>query len=104
MTCKCSHIVPDGANFCPECGRQAPKAKVAQKGFLGGLPALLTAAEAASLLKCSLWMVYELAKQDKLPHFRLGKQLRFSSKALMTWAENQSSITTAHTCSQSVKQ
>ena len=95
MTCKCSHIVPTGAKFCPECGRKAPKSMVALEGFAGELPAILHAKEAASLLKCSLWMVYEMAKQDKLPNFRIGSRLRFSTKALLAWAEIQSSITTA---------
>jgi|GEM_PF-879466 len=94
MKCQCSHLLPTGAKFCPECGSKAPKPTVTLEGFAGELPAVMCAAEAADLLKCSLWMIYELAKQDKVPHFRLGSRLRFSTKALIEWAENQRTITT----------
>ena len=82
--------------YCPACGRKAPKPKVPPEALnLAAVPPVLTAAEAAQFLKCSTWMIYELAKQDRVPHFHIGNRVRFPTDALMTWVESQSAITTA---------
>jgi hypothetical protein len=42
----------------------------------------LTAAETALIFKIKIERVQELARLDILPHFHLGRQLRFSRAAL----------------------
>lgn len=38
---------------------------------------IYTADELARILKVKTYRIHELARQDVLPHFRLGRQLRF---------------------------
>ncbi|MBS3937833.1 MAG: helix-turn-helix domain-containing protein [Peptococcaceae bacterium] len=96
VACKCSYELPEEAKYCPQCGRKAPKQKAHQQPLnLTEMSPVLTATEAAKLLKCSKWMIYELAKQDRVPHFHIGNRVRFPTNALMTWAEIQCAITTA---------
>lgn len=50
--------------------------------------ALLTVTEVARLLKLPASWVYERTRRrgiDRLPHFKLGKYLRFSEREVMDW-------------------
>ena len=57
----------------------------------GGTPDLLSdddvldVAEAAKLLRIGRNLLYELVGRNKIPHRRLGKQIRFSRAAVMRW-------------------
>jgi len=60
---------------------------------------ILTVKEVASLLRVSIWHVYELAKQrtksgdvreNPLPCVRLGKAIRFNKAAVEEWIETLS--------------
>lgn len=46
---------------------------------------LLTAAEAAEILAVTPARVYELVRQDVLPHVRLGRQVRIDPDRLEEW-------------------
>lgn len=46
---------------------------------------LLTAAEAAEILAVTPARVYELVRQDVLPHVRLGRQVRIDPDRLEAW-------------------
>ena len=49
---------------------------------------LLDVKEAAALLKVPESWIYQHVRahaEEKLPHFKLGKYIRFSTKALMQW-------------------
>jgi excisionase family DNA binding protein len=46
---------------------------------------VLTIAEVAALLKVHPITVYRLTKQGKLPHFRIGRVLRFDADQLEEW-------------------
>lgn len=46
---------------------------------------VLTAQEAADLLRINRETLYVLAGQRKIPHARLGRSLRFSKRALVAW-------------------
>lgn len=46
------------------------------------LPLTLTAEQAAELLNVHPNTIYEYAKQDKIPHIRLGKALRIDRDGL----------------------
>jgi excisionase family DNA binding protein len=45
----------------------------------------IPAKKAAELLGVSTWMLYELAKQRKVPHVRLGRMIRFRRTSLLAW-------------------
>jgi excisionase family DNA binding protein len=46
---------------------------------------VLTAHEAAELLRISRWSLYEAANRGEVPHRRIGKRMLFSRRALMLW-------------------
>jgi len=51
---------------------------------------LLTVAEAAALLNLPVSWVYERTRRkgtERIPHFRLGKYLRFSQQELLDWLQ-----------------
>jgi excisionase family DNA binding protein len=50
---------------------------------------LLTAREAAALLRVAPGTVYEQAAQGKLPHVRLGDRLLFPRRELEHWIAEQ---------------
>ena len=52
---------------------------------------LLTVAEVAELLKVPVSWVYERSRRRgaaQIPHFKLGKYLRFSEQAVLKWLES----------------
>jgi excisionase family DNA binding protein len=53
------------------------------------LPDILTAREAAQLLRIGRNHLYELAGRGDIPCRRLGRTLRFSRAALIRWMEQQ---------------
>ena len=57
-----------------------------------GYPALLTVTEAATLLRISRNLAYELVAQGRLPHIRLGRVIRISRLGLESWIANESSL------------
>ena len=48
---------------------------------------ILTAKEVADYLRCHISTVYRLAKNGKLPAFRLGADWRFREDALQNWLD-----------------
>jgi len=51
---------------------------------------LLTVAEIAGLLKVPASWVYERTRRrgiDRMPHFKLGKYLRFSQEEVLNWLD-----------------
>jgi excisionase family DNA binding protein len=51
---------------------------------------ILTVSEIATLLRVPVSWVYERARRrsfDRIPHFKLGKYLRFSEKEVLDWLE-----------------
>ncbi|MFO7682230.1 MAG: helix-turn-helix domain-containing protein [Chloroflexota bacterium] len=53
---------------------------------------LLTAGETAELLKLSKSKIYGMAKRKEIPHFRLGKNIRFRATDLTKWLKNREEI------------
>jgi excisionase family DNA binding protein len=53
--------------------------------------AVLDVDETASLLRIGRNTVYDLVGRNEIPHRRLGKQIRFSRRALMRWLDSWSS-------------
>jgi excisionase family DNA binding protein len=52
---------------------------------------LLTVTEVADLLRVRASWIYERSRRsgaDQIPHFKLGKYLRFSEQAVLEWLEN----------------
>ena len=49
---------------------------------------LRDAAWAAAVLNTSRGRVYELVRQDILPHVRLGRQVRFDERAILSFIES----------------
>jgi excisionase family DNA binding protein len=47
--------------------------------------AILTTQMVAQYLHCHLSTVYRLVKNGKIPHFKLGGDLRFHKKAINDW-------------------
>jgi excisionase family DNA binding protein len=51
---------------------------------------ILNIVEVAKLLRVPVSWVYERARRrsfDRIPHFKLGKYLRFSEKEILNWLE-----------------
>jgi excisionase family DNA binding protein len=51
---------------------------------------ILNIVEVAKLLRVPVSWVYERARRrsfDRIPHFKLGKYLRFSEKEILDWLE-----------------
>lgn len=46
---------------------------------------VITAKEVSDLLKVSQWMVYELVKQNEIPHFKVGRSVRFVRGEVVAW-------------------
>ena len=46
---------------------------------------LMTAGEVASYLRCSLSTVRRMVRRDMVPHYRLGKLLRFRRSEIDAW-------------------
>jgi excisionase family DNA binding protein len=55
------------------------------------IDAVLDVDEVASLLRIGRNTVYDLVGRNEIPHRRLGKQIRFSRRALMRWLDSWSS-------------
>lgn len=52
---------------------------------------VLTVDEVAALLKVGRNAVYEAVGRNEIPHRRIGKQIRFSRRALVSWFDSWSS-------------
>ncbi|MGV8168150.1 MAG: helix-turn-helix domain-containing protein [Alkaliphilus sp.] len=46
---------------------------------------LLLVAEVAEILRVPISRVYDLARQNMLPHVRVGRQIRFDAEALQNY-------------------
>lgn len=52
-----------------------------------GVPQLLTARELGERLRLPTARIYELAREDVLPHVRIGRQIRFEAAAVGAWIQ-----------------
>ena len=52
----------------------------------------LMAEEVAVMLSLSKDRVYSLARQNLIPHVRIGRQLRFSHRAIEEWISRGGSV------------
>lgn len=87
MQCSfCPASIPDGAKFCPECGKQQPV--IVPKEEAKAIPPILKIDEAAELLRISRSYLYRLLARpdDPVPWFPLGKSKRFITEELLAWA------------------
>ncbi len=106
MVCLCKTKLPEGARFCPECGRQVPARREpveeTEERVVKQLDPLLKPAEAARVLKISRWMLDELRTRGVLPrecYMEIpgsGKRkiIRYHTKELLTW-KGQVDLSTA---------
>lgn len=46
---------------------------------------VMTASDVAKLLKVSTWSVYEMAKRNEIPHFNVGRSVRFVKLEVLRW-------------------
>lgn len=49
----------------------------------------LTPEEAAYLIGCSRYTIMELARQKRIPHYRVGNRVMFTQEGLRQWIEDQ---------------
>lgn len=49
---------------------------------------VITASDVAEMLKISKWMVYELVRRNEIPHFKVGRSVRFIKGEVVRWALN----------------
>jgi excisionase family DNA binding protein len=61
---------------------------------LKGESDLLTVVEAAAVLRISRNLAYELIRQGRVPHLRLGKRILVPRRSLDTWIAEQSQLHT----------
>ena len=57
---------------------------VAEYNYRGDIE-VITAKEVSKLLKVSVWMIYELVKSGELPHFKVGRSVRFIKGDVVRW-------------------
>jgi len=55
-------------------------------------PLLLTVPEAATLLRISRNLCYELVAQGRLPHIRLGRRILIPRHGLEAWIEHDAGL------------
>lgn len=55
----------------------------------------LTAKEAAEILGLSAWTLYDLARQRKVPHIRVGRRVLFRKESLLSWLSDLEIASTA---------
>lgn len=48
---------------------------------------ILTAAEVALLLRVSRWSIYEMVKMRQIPHFKIGRAVRFRHSEIIAWTK-----------------
>lgn len=48
--------------------------------------------EAAVLLGCSEWKIYQMCKSGQLPHFKVGSTIRFTDINVSKWMLHQERI------------
>lgn len=56
-----------------------------------GMESLLTAREAARLLRINRFLVYQLAREGELPVVRINRLVRFRPEDLRDWVEQRRS-------------
>lgn len=49
----------------------------------------MTAKEAAQYLGCTPYTIYKLARNKEVPHWHIGRSVRFSKSTLDQWIKNQ---------------
>ena len=54
---------------------------------------VLTLCEAAEFLKVSERTLWQLARDHEIPHFRVGRQYRFTTIQLLEWAGGKHAAT-----------
>lgn len=60
---------------------------------------MLCVKQAAQLLRCSAWTVYELCKSGALPHIKVGRLIRLRRTSVCDWlarSEAESMLPTCH--------
>lgn len=53
----------------------------------------LTAKEAAQLFGVSYWLITQLVKQNKIPHFRMGGKILFRKESLLKYMQDEERAT-----------
>lgn len=49
----------------------------------------MTAQQAADYIGCTTYTIYKLARQKSIPHWRIGRYIRFSQASLDDWKAKQ---------------
>ncbi|MCO7177049.1 helix-turn-helix domain-containing protein [Sporolactobacillus kofuensis] len=49
----------------------------------------MTAQEAADYIGCHKETIYRMARRGEIPHWRIGRNVRFSKSSLDEWKEHQ---------------
>lgn len=49
---------------------------------------IIQAVEASALLGCSVRALYRLAAARRIPHWRIGRDVRFSKQQIIAWRDN----------------
>ncbi|WP_028983295.1 helix-turn-helix domain-containing protein [Sporolactobacillus terrae] len=49
----------------------------------------MTAQEAADYIGCAKYTIYKLARQKEIPHWRIGRNVRFSKSSIDKWKHDQ---------------
>lgn len=45
--------------------------------------------EASKFIGCSAYTIRELAREKKIPHYRIGNRIMFTKQALIKWIDKQ---------------
>jgi excisionase family DNA binding protein len=49
----------------------------------------MTAQEVAEYIGCTPYTVYKLARNKEIPHWRIGRNVRFSKSSIDKWKKDQ---------------
>jgi len=93
MQCKCGTEAPEGAKFCPACGKPVPKPapKPQASDPLRGYPPVLEPKQVAKMLNIGINRLYEHLQNGDIPARKLGRRWRISTKRFFEWLDGQAS-------------
>ncbi|HOV80382.1 MAG TPA: helix-turn-helix domain-containing protein [Bacillota bacterium] len=90
MQCKCGADLPEGAKFCPECGKPVPKPEPKQEADpLRGYPPVLDPKQVSEILNIGLCRLYEHLQAGDIPAKKLGRRWRISTKRFFEWLDGE---------------
>lgn len=85
ISCKCGVAIPEGAKFCPTCGKKAPKPKNEPQPLTiihSDSKLAFSVKEAAQAIGVSTFLIREMIAQERLRCVRLNTRILIRREVL----------------------